>query len=569
MPAVSQNEHYSHQDSSAASQFSSNALSEENTFLYVPPPPPLPFSSSVNAGLQHGPPPPPPPPMFGAPMSPPPPPPPMMPGGTLPSNMIPGGPSIVSRPPKTVIKPGVSMKQLFWTKVPVSKIGKTIWSELSDDSIVTSMDQKEFEALFATKAATASSTSAGEKDKIKKTGPTTFLDQQRAQNISIMLSGARMPLAQIKDAILRVDEKLIPAELLKKIILCLPKPEEADTLKEHIDQYKDLALADQFMIDMMSIPRIDSRLKAWEITRKFDQHVDDLRKSVDVCLAACQEATTSRKLMELLEIVLGFGNYLNGGSFRGGAYGFKVECLSKLRDTRSSDPKVNLLSYIYNFAEKNRPECTDVSKELKSLPEASKYQWTSLKSECGEMEKSLESVERESKQIEDVDREVNLADQFQKKFDLFLREAKEQVRELKLKMEKFESSYEVLLERFGEETGAYNPHEFFKLISDFVNAIDEIKMRVEREKSLAAAREKQMELAKARKELASPKASEKEKTTPESSRYKIRMAGNRTGLRVANIFAKDSPQKREFGSPSSTANDGQSILRMVYGRQLN
>ncbi len=48
-------------------------------------------------------------------------------------------------------------------------------------------------------------------------------------------------------------------------------------------------------------------------------------------LGACNEVKQSGKFKKVLEVVLALGNYLNGGSFRGAAYGFKLDALNKLR----------------------------------------------------------------------------------------------------------------------------------------------------------------------------------------------------------------------------------------------
>jgi hypothetical protein len=51
--------------------------------------------------------------------------------------------------------------------------------------------------------------------------------------------------------------------------------------------------------------------------------------------------------MELLIYVLRLGNIANGGTPRGGAYGFSLQFLPKLTDIRSSTAGVTLLHYEY------------------------------------------------------------------------------------------------------------------------------------------------------------------------------------------------------------------------------
>jgi diaphanous 1 len=48
----------------------------------------------------------------------------------------------------------------------------------------------------------------------------------------------------------------------------------------------------------------------------------------------------------MLEWVLAVGNYMNGQSVKGGAYGFKIDMLEKLHEVKSLDNKRTLLMYL-------------------------------------------------------------------------------------------------------------------------------------------------------------------------------------------------------------------------------
>ena len=48
----------------------------------------------------------------------------------------------------------------------------------------------------------------------------------------------------------------------------------------------------------------------------------------------------------VLATVLALGNHLNGSTARGGAYGFKLNTLTKLINTKTTDNKMNLLHYL-------------------------------------------------------------------------------------------------------------------------------------------------------------------------------------------------------------------------------
>ncbi len=89
-------------------------------------------------------------------------------------------------------------------------------------------------------------------------------------------------------------------------------------------------------------------------------------------LAAVSEVEKSKKLKNILEIILAIGNYLNGSTPRGQAYGFKLEALKKLRDTKSADNQTTLLHYIVQLVEKQDEDALAFSKDLKHVAPAAR-----------------------------------------------------------------------------------------------------------------------------------------------------------------------------------------------------
>lgn len=64
-----------------------------------------------------------------------------------------------------------------------------------------------------------------------------------------------------------------------------------------------------------------------------------------------------------MEYALAAGNYMNGQSARGGAYGFKFDMLEKLADIKTTDNKSSLLMFIIQRAEDEK------KKEIVSVDE--------------------------------------------------------------------------------------------------------------------------------------------------------------------------------------------------------
>eukprot|EP00002_Diphylleia_rotans_P011238 TRINITY_DN2224_c0_g2_i5.p1 TRINITY_DN2224_c0_g2~~TRINITY_DN2224_c0_g2_i5.p1 ORF type:complete len:1117 (-),score=248.85 TRINITY_DN2224_c0_g2_i5:161-3511(-) len=468
--------------------------------LAPPPPPPPPPPVLVDQPV--GPPPPPPPPPggpMGAPPPPPPPPGPPAPPGPPPppgppgAPMPPGAPSLAApeikaptRPPKPTIKPCTPLKQLFWTKVPINRVDQSIWKELTDEVILSEINTAELESLFATKTNTPSTSKASTEDKsAKKTGPISLIDKQRSQNIVIVLSRAKIPIPAIKEAILSMDDKVITPDLLKSLIQSLPKPEEVELLKDYRDQYQNLDKAEQFLLDMMSINRLDSRLRAWEISRKFDSSLEEIRSSLNWLSSTSEDVRNSKRFRTVLEVVLAFGNYLNGGSFRGGAYGFKLDCLNKLKDTKSTSQKVTLLHHIVTFLEQHHNDTLLLALDLPNLAEAAKVKPDALKAELNELVKNIDEVEKEAVALVEEsseEKQDSSPDKFSSVLKDFVKEARSRTDGLARQLDGFEANYKEIAELFGEDPSNSKPEDFFQILNTFVADFQDIRNKMEKER---------------------------------------------------------------------------------------
>lgn len=105
----------------------------------------------------------------------------------------------------------------------------------------------------------------------------------------------------------------------------------------------------------MEVPRYEQRLECFIFKLRFQRETEELRKALDVVRQATREVRTSERLGRLLEVVLRVGNFLNGGTTRGGLYGFRLETLPKLATIKSLDNKRTLMNYLAQWcADKER-----------------------------------------------------------------------------------------------------------------------------------------------------------------------------------------------------------------------
>ena len=100
---------------------------------------------------------------------------------------------------------------------------------------------------------------------------------------------------------------------------------------------------------------------------EFPARIQDASASLSVFSLACKEIQSSSKLAKLFEIILAVGNFVNFGSARGGAYGFKIAHLSKLKEFRSNDKQMHLMGFIVAFTQRRFPVLIDFHTDLKNL----------------------------------------------------------------------------------------------------------------------------------------------------------------------------------------------------------
>lgn len=96
------------------------------------------------------------------------------------------------------------------------------------------------------------------------------------------------------------------------------------------------------------IPLVEKRLQGWRYKLEFDAKLNDVKPDIESVLSACKELRASKKFLDILRIVLEVGNFLNGNSFREGAWGFKLDTLTAMVDTKSGARKNYTLMHYFS-----------------------------------------------------------------------------------------------------------------------------------------------------------------------------------------------------------------------------
>eukprot|EP00741_Cyanophora_paradoxa_P017262 tig00020961_g16673.t1 len=261
-------------------------------------------------------------------------------------------------PARKVVKHPTEMRQFFWQKIAPTKVANSVWSSLREDDVpVEESDLQGLRESFATRAPAprpeaAASAGGGLGRKVSFVQPkVTLLDNKKANNCAIMLSRFKVTNRQIREALLAMDQNVLKLDDLGQIFNFLPTDDEKKKISAFKGKLEDLGKAELFLFEVMRVPRFRNRIEAWIAKRCFEEQMPALSRLLSDTVLAAKEILASGGFAHLLQVILVVGNALNGGTFRGGAYGFKLECLVKLNDTRSSNGKSTLLHYIVAFLE--------------------------------------------------------------------------------------------------------------------------------------------------------------------------------------------------------------------------
>ena len=275
-------------------------------------------------------------------------------------------------------------------KIPPNKVGDTIFSSLSDDSV--ELDIAALESAFAANSASKSRPGAA----VKVAAP-TFMDPKRSNNIGIMIARLKQKNDELCKAILEVDEEKLPLETLIILKACVPTPEE-DAEIDHFEGDKGaVGKAEKFQLEVGGIQYVRERLHLLCWMHEHREQSEALAPDVESVSTALQDLNSSTQFAELLKLVLALGNYMNGGSSRGGAAGFKLDTLNKLDAVKSPQQKSKtLLDFLVKLVKEKHPAIAEhVEAELHAVEKASKVAFSNIATELGLIKRSLQAAQSE------------------------------------------------------------------------------------------------------------------------------------------------------------------------------
>uniref|UniRef100_A0A8D2ZCI2 Formin-like protein 2 n=1 Tax=Scophthalmus maximus TaxID=52904 RepID=A0A8D2ZCI2_SCOMX len=440
-----------------------------------PPPPPPPMPGTVSNGLCPTPPPPPPPPpppcrtseLSSVPMPPPPPPvaPPLPGSGGSPTVIFNSGLAGETNTAVKIKKPiqtKFRLPVLNWVALKPSQINGTVFNDVDDESILQDLDVEGFEELFKTKAQGPAVDLTLSRQKLPQKAPSkvSLLEANRSKNLAITLRKAGQGSEVICRAIHTFDLRTVRVDFVECLMRFLPTEAEVKMLRQYERDRKPLeALSDEdrFMMQFSRIERLSQRMSIMTFMGNFTDNVQMLTPQLHAIIAASVSIKSSQKLKKILEIILALGNYMNS-SKRGAVYGFKLQSLDLLLDTKSTDRKQTLLHYIANVVREKYSAVSLFFNELHYVDKAAAVSLENVLCDVKELQRGMELTWREFS----VQHNATLKD--------FISRHESRLSKLQEDARIAQDAFEDAVKFFGESSKTMPPSVFFPIFVRFIKA---------------------------------------------------------------------------------------------------
>ena len=358
------------------------------------------------------------------------------------------------------------MKKLNWKKLPERAVltnSQNLWQKASDAVLKVEISPEQIVELFAREDPKKAE---GEEKKAEAAKPkvVSLLDQKASLNVNIFLKQFKRPNEAIVAIIQQGDTESISAEQVKSLEKLLPDTSILEMLREYGGDRSLLGSAEDFYLRLGEVEQFTLRVSALQLRLEFREKFDDLEPALVLLSSAVQEILASDTLDRLLYVVLMMGNHINGGTYGGGAFGFTLDSLGKLKDTKANKPRMTALHYIVFICEEQEPGLLNVHQELPHLEAAARLSLEHLTQQVGELEAQVKSLERKMESApEDLQQQV--AD--------FLTHATSQVERLKSMLADITQKSDEVADYYVLDKSKFKVEDLLKEVLQFMKDLQE------------------------------------------------------------------------------------------------
>ena len=360
------------------------------------------------------------------------------------------------------------MKKLNWKKLPERAVltnAKNLWQKAADSVVKVEISPEMIVELFAREDPRKKE--EGEK-KTESTKPKviSLLDQKASLNVNIFLKQFKTTNEAVVAIIQNGDTSSITAEQVKSLEKLLPEASILEMLREFTGERSLLGSAEDFYLRLGEVEQFPLRVSALQLRLEFSEKFGDIEPALMLLASAVQEILRSDVLDRLLYVVLMTGNHINGGTHGGGAFGFTLDSLGKLKDTKANKPRMTALHFIVSVCEEQEVGLLDIQQDLQHLEAAARLSLDYLSQQVNELEAQVNMLEKKM---------GSAPEDLQKQVMDFLVHAKSQVEHLKSMLADITRKSEEVADYYLLDKSKFKVEELLKEVLGFVKDLQEAR----------------------------------------------------------------------------------------------
>ena len=400
------------------------------------------------------------------------------PGRGGPRGAIGMGPPIPTKPNP---KPPVPMKGIFWTTIHARTIDGTIWKDV-DDSEVEIDTALLIDHFSAKKSKERASDLLGSSEKQARSSPRSvqIVDAKKQQNAGIVISRLKMNSDELRSAVISMNESILTQDRVAMLINIAPTPEETGALQSYDGNPSLLGKVDKVLLELSMITHLKEQLQCLNVKYTFANQAAELKRLINFCSLAVTQIRDSLKFKSLLRVILCVGNFMNGGSRRGGAFGIKLDVLKKIQTSKSQSGKFTLVHYIVQMLKTIDPSALKLQQDLSACKVAANYTLGQLQGDFAVLRQGMKIVQNEVAWAE----KSAVAPNFSALMGPFATEIEDTVNSIETDLKTLKNDFESVVASYGENPAKTELDAFFKPIEQFCAVFELAVNRLEESNGL-------------------------------------------------------------------------------------
>ena len=238
-----------------------------------------------------------------------------------------------------------------------------------------------------------------------------------------------------------------------------------------LETEEDYDPADLFIIYIGVIIGYRERLQSILFKNEYKNIIKNIEIFIEFFNKGFDFILNSQNLKKLFEIMLAIGNYMNGITNRGGAFGFKIDSLTKFTELKSKDNKTTLLYYIVDYIYEDLSNPVLIINLLENLKNFEGMEINSINELMNDLNKKFKILttlkEKTEAHKKDLDEEDQVGNFLKENYEVIEKE----INEIKKKVDQIQVKFEKVHKYLGEDK--YDIEKFINLFKSFYYKLKE------------------------------------------------------------------------------------------------